>query len=114
MARGVLVVYTNPVSPELETDFNDWYDQVHLPEVLSVAGFTSATRYRLADVQMPGSAAAAAAQRHRYLAIYEVDDLATAAEALRAAAPAMTAGPAMDVTDVRPVSLLFEALPAPD
>jgi len=68
MARHVLLVMTNCAEGE-DAEFNRWYDEVHLPEVLSVPGFVGATRYRIDDVQMPWEPPGT----HRYLAIYEID-----------------------------------------
>jgi len=67
MAKAIIAVYSNPSSPELEDEFNTWYDQVHLKELLAVPGVTKATRYRLADGVNPGT------PEHRYLALYELD-----------------------------------------
>lgn len=43
-AGGLLIVMMD-VPPEAEGDFNDWYDNEHLPELLSVPGVLSAQRY---------------------------------------------------------------------
>jgi hypothetical protein len=48
-------------SPEHEAAWNDWYDNVHLPELLSVPGFVTAVRFRQLG-----------AEGH-YLAMYEID-----------------------------------------
>jgi hypothetical protein len=48
-------------SPEHEAARNDWYDNVHLPDLLSVPGFVSAVRFRQLG-----------AESH-YLAIYEIE-----------------------------------------
>lgn len=69
MPSAVLIVYTNPISPEREVDYNRWYDDTHLPEVLAADGFVAAARYRISDAQAKGVAAPA----HRYVAVYEVD-----------------------------------------
>ena len=65
MPKGVILVHTSPVEGR-DDEYNDWYDDVHLMEVLKVAGFTSARRFRT----LGGNAVP-------YLAIYEVeaDDL---------------------------------------
>jgi hypothetical protein len=45
-ARAMLYVETSPVEGR-EADWNSWYDEVHIPEILErVAGFQAATRYR--------------------------------------------------------------------
>ena len=60
--RGLLLTMTEP-APEMEEEFNAWYDSEHLPERLAMAGFRSAQRW-VADVR-PGEG--------RYLATYELD-----------------------------------------
>jgi hypothetical protein len=56
------LVFTNPTEGH-EAEFNTWYDEVHLGEVLAVPGFIGAERYRIE----------AAEAEHRYLAIYEFE-----------------------------------------
>lgn len=65
MARGIMVVQSSPVSPDREDEFNDWYDNVHIPELCAVPGFVSARRYK--------APAAGSEDAPRYLAIYEID-----------------------------------------
>jgi hypothetical protein len=51
------------VDPEHEQEFNRWYDEEHLPDVLSrFPQITSARRYRATDGEEP-----------RYLVVYEYD-----------------------------------------
>lgn len=71
MAQYKLVVLTNAVEGH-DADFNAWYDDPHLGDVLKVAGFTSAQRFVLGDAQLTD-----APLTHKYLAIYdfETDDL---------------------------------------
>jgi len=70
MPKGVFLALANPVSEDVEADFNAWYDASHAREVLSLPGVNSCTRYALADIQlMPGDDA----MGYRYLALYEVD-----------------------------------------
>jgi hypothetical protein len=66
-------------SPEHDETYNDWYDDTHLADVLTLTGYTAAARYRVSDVQAKGMEPA-----HRYLSIYEVesDDLQGAIDAL--------------------------------
>jgi hypothetical protein len=63
MARFVFAVLTNPVEGR-EDEFNAWYDEVHLPDVLGVDGVVSAQRFRYHDT-------AEKASPWRYLALYE-------------------------------------------
>jgi hypothetical protein len=76
--------------PGREDEFNRWYDDTHLPEVLALPGFVAAQRFAQTG---PG-----AADRPRYLCVYEIetDDLAATLAALGAAAPTMTMSEAMD------------------
>ncbi len=46
MTTHPLLVVRVDIAPALETEWNQWYDQVHLPEILKVAGFLSGRRYR--------------------------------------------------------------------
>ena len=78
---GQMLVFTNAVEGR-DDEFNDWYDTIHLKEVLEVPEFTAAQRYRLGDGQLFPD------QPHRYLAIYEyAGTSAEAVAALGAAAP---------------------------
>jgi len=45
MPKGILYVETRPATPEQEADYNKWYDEVHLAEVVSLPGFAAARRY---------------------------------------------------------------------
>ena len=64
MPKGKMLVYSNPASPEREAEFNEWYDSVHVPDVLKIDGIHAAKRFKVSgDADTPG----------RYLAIYDVD-----------------------------------------
>lgn len=67
-----MLVFTNAREGRDE-EFNRWYDEIHLPEVLALPVFSGAERFRLAEAQM------FAEQRFRYLAIYEYRGTAAAA-----------------------------------
>jgi hypothetical protein len=58
---GLLLTITEP-RPELEAEFNAWYDTEHIAERLSIPGFLSARRW-VADLK-PGEG--------KYLATYEL------------------------------------------
>lgn len=69
-ASHIVVVRTNPSSPEDEDRFNEWYD-THLQEVVDgINGYAGAQRYRLNASQRPGMVPAP----WQYVTIYEVDD----------------------------------------
>lgn len=52
MADGLLYVYSDP-GPVPEADFNDWYDNEHIPARLRVPGIRAVSRYRAADGLTP-------------------------------------------------------------
>lgn len=84
MARSVLLVFTNATDGD-DAEFNRWYDEVHLKEVLEAPGFVAAERFDLGEAQM-----VEAERPHRYLAIYEIEgDPASALQALQDLAPQM-------------------------
>src|SRR3954447_736086 len=89
---GQMLVFTNAVEGR-DDDFNRWYDEVHLTEVLALPEFTAARRFRLADAQV------FADQQYRYLAIYEYGGSAQqAVDALTAAASTLDMGDSIDMT----------------
>ena len=90
--RHILLVLSNPVADKTDAEFNDWYDNVHLSEVLAVPGFVAAQRYAISPEQMADPAGAS----HRYVAIYEVEGGAT--EALEALGKATANGMDMGTT----------------
>jgi hypothetical protein len=45
MPKGILYVETRPSSPELEAEFQEWYDEIHLAEVVALPGIVAARRY---------------------------------------------------------------------
>jgi hypothetical protein len=100
MASHRLVVFTD-AKPGREDEFNEWYDEVHLREVLEIDGFVAAQRFALSESQMPGLGDEAAPGR--YLAIYEIeaDDLATALEKLGASADRMQMSESFDAGAAR-------------
>jgi hypothetical protein len=65
MARNFLVVMTNPVIGR-EEEFNDWYDNIHLPEIVRRDGMISAQRFKLSDIQVNADAP------FKYMAMYEL------------------------------------------
>lgn len=67
--ESVLMVYSDPSSPEAEAEYNRWYHETHLPEVIDVPGFVAASRYRVTAVNMLGEPWVVS---QRYLAVYEL------------------------------------------
>ncbi len=64
---GALYVVRSNAVEGREAEFNEWYTNVHLPEVMALEGLLSAERFELDDEHSAGE------QPHRYLAIYEID-----------------------------------------
>ncbi len=60
----MLIVLSNPVSGR-EDEYNRWYDEVHVPDLVALPGVASAQRFRHSSAGPQG--------RHGYLAIYELD-----------------------------------------
>jgi hypothetical protein len=69
MPRWLLTVESNCADPARVQEFNDWYDTVHLTDILETPGFIRASRY---ENDNPGEG------QGRFLAVYEIetDDLA--------------------------------------
>jgi hypothetical protein len=59
-------VTTRCSDPAREDEFNRWYDEVHLPDLLSVPGIVAARRYRVAPAR-------GAEPSSQYLAVYEIE-----------------------------------------
>ena len=73
MARGILLVESQPSSPDAAAEYHEWYDRTHLAEILAIEGFVSARRLESLD----GTS---------FLALYEIDtDIETAKANLQAA-----------------------------
>lgn len=69
--KFVQVVFSNPVAGR-EDEFNEWYDNVHIPELLTVPGMLSATRYALHEAEIY-HVAGGVAPEHKYMCIYEME-----------------------------------------
>lgn len=94
LMKAILLVYSDANAGD-DDAYNEWYDNVHLPEVLAVPGFVAARRYA-AEPSVHGELPA-----NRYLAIYEIeaDDaagLSAAQQALSTAARDMQMSAAFD------------------
>ena len=69
--KYTFVVLTNATEGK-DTEFNRWYNEQHIPDVLNVPGFVGAQRFKLSETQ-----AGKTELTHKYLALYEIetDDL---------------------------------------
>lgn len=97
------VVFTKPVAGQ-DGEYNRWYDDRHLPDVLAVPGFTSARRF-VSEVD----------GERQYLALYNIQaddpDAVLADLTARAGTERMEMSPALDEASIS--AILYEALPAP-
>jgi hypothetical protein len=73
-SRHILVVYSNAAEGQDE-EYNRWYTETHLPEVVETDGFVAAQRFRLSPLEPPQE------EPYGYLAIYEVEGDVEAARA---------------------------------
>lgn len=64
MTRYKFLVLTNP-KPGQDAEYNCWYDEVHLGDVVDVPGFVAAQRFRIEDAEDFSG--------YRYLSIYDVE-----------------------------------------
>ncbi len=103
MARHVLLVFSNP-TPGKESEYNEWYDKVHIPDVLKVPGFASAARFRIAQSQLDGTTN----HPYRYLSLYELEtgDLAASLKELRSrlGTAAMVVSDAIDLNGAQAIA----------
>ena len=67
MVRFSFVVHTNPVEGR-EQEYNDWYSNQHLKDLLAIPGVISARRFKLSGTQIQD-----VAQTYQYLAIYDIE-----------------------------------------
>ena len=74
MGKWLMLVETNCKEETRDSEFNKWYDTIHIPDVLSSPGFKSAARYLIKDPVR---------DKGKYLAIYEIetDDIKKTMEA---------------------------------
>src|SRR3954452_15430991 len=73
MSDGILVVESRPATADEAPAFHKWYDEVHIPEMLDIEGFTSARRFAADDGET-------------YVTVYEISGDVGAAKANLAAA----------------------------
>jgi hypothetical protein len=108
VARGILLVFSNPSSIEGVDAFNAWYSGIHLPEFLRLKSVIAARRFKLSDHQMrlpPGIPIGG----REYLAAYEIetDDFAALGNEIMSTARDRTQSDVLE-SDPLPLTLLFE------
>lgn len=100
MAKGIMLVESVPSAPDREDEYNTWYDEIHIPELLALDGIVAARRLRPVDGQGP------------YVAIYELegDDLQAILDNMIANAGQLHMSDALQL-DPAPIPRLLEYLP---
>jgi hypothetical protein len=98
MAKHVFVVMTNATGNR-DAEFNKWYDNQHIPDVLRVPGFVAAQRFKISDAQLGD-----AKSQWKYLALYELetDNPAASLKELQArlGTPAMVMSETLDMSNL--------------
>ena len=99
MAQHRLIVFSEPIEGR-EDEYNKWYDEVHLREVVAIDGFVAAQRFKLSEAQFDASGAGIPA---RYLAIYEIEseNVATVLDSLMGAGDKMTMSDALNSSEAK-------------
>lgn len=97
MPKGVVYVESRPSSPERDQEFNTWYNEVHLPELVALDGFVCARRLKPIG------------EADYYIAIYEIegDDLQAIMDNLLASAGQLHMSDALQM-DPPPIFRLLE------
>ena len=82
MPKAVLMTFTGLNDLARADEYDKWYDEVHIPEVLGTPGFVSARRFTGSAVKRPS----VVGELPQYLTVYELDtdDLQGAFDALDA------------------------------
>ena len=66
--RQLYIVFGNP-NPGQEGEFDEWYDTIHIPDVMSVGNIVSAQRFRYNQLDREAGQPIA----HNYLTVYELE-----------------------------------------
>jgi len=98
MAKSVLFVESKPASPEQLDEYHKWHDEIHIPEMLTIDGFTVARRWR------PDGA-------DTFITLYEIDsDVETAKANLKAAFQSGRMSPTVGVDPNTPAVMRYLSL----
>jgi hypothetical protein len=92
-AAAIHIVMLNNKVPDRDDEFNAWYDDVHVGDVMAAGGYRAGTRY---ENTAPASGEA------RWLAVYEIDgpDPSQARGRVAAAAAGMVLWPYIEQVHV--------------
>jgi len=64
MGKYLLKVEANCKDPSREAEFNDWYNNTHIPDIQETKGFVKATRYEILEPSQ---------DKGKYVAVYEIE-----------------------------------------
>jgi hypothetical protein len=65
MANYLLLVQVDCADPSRENEFNKWYDEIHLPDMIKAPGLVKATRYLNLSPDTN--------KRPKYVTLYEIE-----------------------------------------
>lgn len=68
--RYIYLVFANPI-PGLEAQFNEWYSNVHMGDLVQLPGWVGAQRFRIVTTVQPPPTAAG--YKHGYLMIWDLE-----------------------------------------
>ena len=82
MAKWIFMVESKSTDPARDDEFNEWYDKIHLPDIMETPGFIRATRYENRATQFAANRPLEG--KTEFLAIYEIeaDDIDGAIKAM--------------------------------
>lgn len=103
MGRHLFIAQSNVADNHSEDDFNRWYDEVHIPEMLEIPGVVAAERFLLGPALsldgMPGGPKSG----WKYLAIYDIDsnDIDATLKRIVESLPVLTISEALDMNGMQ-------------
>ena len=100
-AKTYRILVLANAEPGRESEFDAWYSERHVPEILRTSGFKSAQRFQLSAAQV-----SAEPLPHRYVTIYELETLDIQA-ALDALAARRAAGQITPTDSIAPGALAY-------
>jgi hypothetical protein len=55
--KTIFLFFTVCKDKDREKELSDWYDDIHIPDVEAIPGFTTCVRYRISDLTQTGDKA---------------------------------------------------------
>lgn len=109
MPRAVLLALSDAVDESNAAEFNRWWSDIHLPEIVELPGFVSGRRFKLSSAQVKPDDRVGAGQR--FLAVIELDcdDLEGAMKTLAESVSGFQPTDTLQ-RDPPPIGVLFEEI----